>query len=109
MHTIRVVLFFRDPQIDGCMLPVLPEDVQELVCQRIDDDPENDGLEDLRHLYFEEKEGKWNINEEPATEGVHLRSLKTKKLNIGTVEMHKLATVGDYWDEETTKEIFILL
>ena len=96
LHAIRVVLFFRDPQTDGCTLPARPEAVRELVCQRIDGDPEDDGLEDLRHLYFEEKEGERNVNKEPPTEGVHLRPLKTKKLNIGTEEKPKLATVGDY-------------
>ena len=109
LHAIRAVPFFRDPQIDGCTRPARPEVVRELVCQRINGDPEDDGLEDLRHLYFEEKEGEWNVNEELATEGVHLWPLKTKKLNIGTEEKPKLATVGDYWDEETTKEIFSLL
>ena len=50
-----------------------------MVCKRIYGDPEDDGLEDLRHLYFEEKEGKWNISEEPTTEGIHLQPLQTKK------------------------------
>ena len=38
----------------------------------IDGDPEDDSLEDLRHLYFDEKEGERSISEEPTTEGVHL-------------------------------------
>ena len=45
---------------------------------------DDDNLEDLRHLYFEETEGERDIKEEPMTEGIHLLPLKTKKLNIGT-------------------------
>ena len=80
-----------------------------MVCQRIDGDPDDDSLEDLRHLYFEEKEGERNINEESTIEGIHLQPLRTKKMNIDTEERPKLATMGDYWDEEMTKEIFSLL
>ena len=68
----------------------------KFACQRIDSESEDDSLEDLRHMYFEETEGEWNIKEEPTTEGVHLLLLKTKKLNIGMEEKPKLATVGDY-------------
>ena len=73
-----------------------PEVRRELVCHWIDGDPEDDSLEDLRHLYFDEKEGEQSISEEPTTEGVHLQPLRTKKLNIGMEEKPKLATVGDY-------------
>jgi hypothetical protein len=32
-----------------------------------------------------------------------------QKLNIGTEEKPKIALVGDYWDEQTSQEIQILL
>lgn len=35
--------------------------------------------------------------------------MRTKKLNIGIEDKPKLAMIGDYWDEKTTKEIVILL
>ena len=73
-----------------------PEVRRKLVCHRIDGDLEDDSLEDLRHLYFDEKEGERRISEELTTEGVHLQPLNTKKLNIGTDEKPKLTTVGDY-------------
>ena len=66
-------------------------------------------MEDLRHLYFEETEGERDIKEEPTMEGIHLLPLRIKKVNIGIEEKPKLATIGDYWDEQTTKEIFSLL
>ena len=57
---------------------------------------DDDDLEDLRHLYFEEKEGERDIQEEPTIEGIHLLPLKTKKLNIRTLEKPKLVSIGDY-------------
>ena len=69
----------------------------------------DDDLEDLRHLYFEEKEGERDIQEEPTTEGIHLLPLKTKKLNIETPKNPKLASIVDYRDVEMTKAIFNLL
>ena len=70
---------------------------------------DNHNPEDLRHLYFEETKGERDIKEEPTIEGIHLLPLRTKKVNIGTEDKPKLATIGDYWDEQTTKEIFSLL
>ena len=63
---------------------IFPDGRLNLACQRIDSKPEDDNLEDLRHLYFEEIEGEGNIKEEPTTEGIHILLLRTKKLNIGT-------------------------
>ena len=59
---------------------------------------DDDNLEDLRHLYFEETKGERDIKEESMTEGIHLLPLRTKKLNIGTEDKPKLATIGDYCD-----------
>lgn len=70
---------------------------------------DDEDIEDLRHLYFEENEGEQNIQEEPITQGIHLLLLKTKKLNIGAQEKPELTSIGDYWDAETTKAISNLL
>ena len=96
LQAIKGVLFLHNPAPDGGTFASLPEARHELAFQRIDGDPDDDSLEDLRHLYFEEKEGEWNINEELTIEGIHLLPLKTKKLNISTEERPKLADVGDY-------------
>lgn len=66
---------------------------------------DDDNLEDLRNLYFEEIEGERDIKKEPTTQGIHLLPLKTKKLNIGVEDKPEIATTGDYWDEQTTREI----
>jgi len=39
----------------------------------------------------------------------HLLPLNLQKHNIETNDNSKLALIGDYWDEKTTKEIFDLL
>ena len=56
---------------------------------------DDDDLENLQHLYFEEKEWERDIQEEPTTEGLHLLPLRTKKLNIGTLEKPKILSIGD--------------
>jgi hypothetical protein len=35
--------------------------------------------------------------------------IKVKKVNIGTVEHPKMASIGDYWDEQTMESITKLL
>ena len=57
LQALKEVLFFCHPEPDGGPVVSRPEARHELVCQRIDGDPNDDNLEDLRHLYFEEKEG----------------------------------------------------
>lgn len=46
---------------------------------KIDAEPEEDGLEGLRHLVFEEIEGERKIRENPSTEGTHLLPMKLRK------------------------------
>ena len=96
LQAVKEVLFFRHPEPDEGPVASRSGVKREMVCQRIDGDPEDDSLEALRHLYFDEKEGERSVRDEPMTEGVHLQPLKTKKLNIGTEEKPKLETVGDY-------------
>ena len=61
LQAIKGVLFLRDPEPDGGMFASRPEARRELACQRIDSDIDDDSLEDLRHLYFKEKEGERSI------------------------------------------------
>ena len=37
------------------------------------------------------------------------KPLKNVKVNIGTLEVPKFATIGDYWDDETVRKIIELL
>ena len=50
-----------------------------------------------------------NIKDDPVRDALRLNSLKLQKHNIGTKEKPKLASIGDYQYEQTTKEIFDLL
>lgn len=76
---------------------------------RIDAKAEEDGLEVLRHLAFEETEGERGIRESPSIEGTHLLPVRLRKHNVGMEDKPKIASIGDYWDEHTTKELFDLL
>jgi CTP:phosphocholine cytidylyltransferase-like protein len=40
---------------------------------------------------------------------VFVVSIKVKKVNIGTTENPKMASIGDYWDEKTVESITELL
>ena len=99
MQAIKQVLFFPDSlQMDKQSLRY--QGIQQKVaCQKINSEMDDDNLEDLRHLYFEEIEEERDIKEEPTIEGIHLLPLRTKKVNIGIEDKPKLATIGDYWDE----------
>jgi hypothetical protein len=40
---------------------------------------------------------------------VFVALIKVKKLNIGTTENPKMASIGDYWDEQIVERIIDLL
>jgi hypothetical protein len=40
---------------------------------------------------------------------VFVAPIKVKKFNIGTAENPKMASIGDYWDEQTIESITQLL
>ena len=50
LKAIKGVLFLRDPKPDGVTVASRPNARHKLACQRIDGDPDDDSLEDLRHL-----------------------------------------------------------
>ena len=82
----------------------MKQKVKDLVaCKRIDQDIDDDDLENLRHLYFEEKDGEQEIQEEKITKGLHMLPSKTKIPNIGSAEKPNIASIRYYWDIETTK------
>jgi hypothetical protein len=45
----------------------------------------------------------------PIESEVIVASIKVKKFNIGTVENPKMASIGDYWDEQIVESIIELL
>jgi len=58
-----------------------------------------------RNIHITKIEGKREV------EGTYLESesfctpIKVKKVNIGTTENPKLASIGDYWDQQTVERI----
>jgi hypothetical protein len=82
--------------------------VKELLsCYHVHEDtPEEDNP---RNIQIKEAEGEMEV------EGPHIESkaivvpIKVKKDNIGTVENPKMASIGDYWDEQTIERIIELL
>jgi hypothetical protein len=75
-----------------------------MACSKVNTDPEDpEDLEDLRHLTFKESEGtrvvKDTISDDVSSS--YTKPLKLWKINIGSEEHPKMASIGDYWDEQT--------
>ena len=58
-----------------------------------EDTPEEDNLHDIQ---IEEVEGEREVEGPPIESEVIVASIKVKKVNIGTVENPKMASIGDY-------------
>jgi CTP:phosphocholine cytidylyltransferase-like protein len=67
-------------------------------------------LEDLRHLTFQESTGTREVKDTISgdTNTLYTQPLKLKKVNIGSEENPKMASIGDYWDEKTMTKIHTL-
>jgi len=75
----------------------------------MDKELDEDDLEELWHFSFHEIEWERGIKNGPVTYAPHLLPVNLQKHNIVTDDKPKLASNGDYWDKQTTKEIFDLL
>lgn len=80
-----------------------------VACSKVNKEHEDDELGELRHFSFKEYEGERSNKDDPVKDAPHLKPLKLRKQHIGTEYEPKLASIGDYWHEQTTKEIFDLL
>jgi hypothetical protein len=60
-------------------------------------------------IQIEEDEGEREVEGPPLESEVIVAPIKVKKVNIGTVENPKMASIGDYWDEQTVESITELL
>ena len=70
-------------------------------CYNVSGELEDD--DDLQNINILETEGSRDVA------APDIQPLKIKKVNIGTEENPKFASVGDYWDEETMAKITDLL
>lgn len=77
--------------------------------RKVDKEPNEDDLEELRHLSFHDIEGERGIKDGIITDTPQFLIVKLWKHNIRIDEKPKLVSIGDYWDEQTTKHIFDLL
>jgi hypothetical protein len=83
-----------------------------LACCKIDKGlEESNELEELRNLNIKETEGTREIQDTiPShTCSSYNHPLKLQKVNIGSEEHPKIASIGDYWDEKTMNEVQSLL
>ena len=65
--------------------------------------------DDLCNIHIEEAEGERYVEGPPIESKVISMPIKVKKVNIGTIEHPKMASIGDYWDEQTVERITELL
>jgi hypothetical protein len=65
--------------------------------------------DDPRDIQIEEVEGEREVEGPPIQSEVIAVPIKVKKVNIGTVEHPKMASIGDYWDEQIVEIITELL
>jgi hypothetical protein len=65
--------------------------------------------EDLRDIHIEEAEVERDVEGPPIELKFIYVPIKLKKVNIGTVDHPKMASIGDYWDEQTVESITKLL
>lgn len=81
----------------------------DITCAKVNKELKEDDLEELGNFQFKEFEGERSIKDDPINNSSHLKPLKLCKHDIGIEDKPKLASISDYWDEQTTKEIFDVL
>jgi len=83
-----------------------------MACIKVENDPQDpEDLEGLRHLTFKESAIIREVRDTPSgnSSGSYTHPMKLWKMNIGSQENPKLASIGDYWDKQTMIEIQTLL
>jgi hypothetical protein len=99
------VIFIKEPEVE-----LITEEQQRnkqtvkelLSCYHVQEEaPDEDDLCDIQ---IEEAEGEREVEGPPLESEVIVASIKVKKVNIGTVENPKMASIGDYWDEQTSRK-----
>jgi hypothetical protein len=82
--------------------------VKELLsCYHVEEkEPDED---DLRNIHITEFEGKREVEGPSLESEVFVAPIKVNKVNIGTTDNSKMASIGDYWDEQTVERITKLM
>jgi hypothetical protein len=99
LKQIRNIIFIEEPKVEAIT------EVQQwnkkivkdiLSCYHVQEEaPDED---DPQIIQIEEVEGKRDVEEPPLESEVISTLIKIKKVNIGTSEKPKMASIGDYWD-----------
>jgi hypothetical protein len=81
---------------------------QLLPCYHVteEEDPTEDNPRDIN---IPEVEGEREVEGPKLESEYYAAPLKIKKVNIGTTENPKIASIGDYWDNQTVERITELL
>ena len=69
------------------------QEANAIECYNLDED------DDPHNINIPESEGHYEVHGPTVESPEVTQPLKTRKVNIGSEEMHKYATIGDYWDE----------
>jgi hypothetical protein len=97
----------------NCSLPVLETPKwkialeQALECYNLTEEGEED--ENPRNVNIPESEGTCDVQGPELKVPDVAKPVKIKKVNIGSEEEPKFASIGDYWDDETIESITDLL
>jgi hypothetical protein len=106
LKRIRGVIFIKEPEIEFITEEKQwnKQTVKELLsCYHVQEEaPDEDDPHDIQ---IEEVEGERDVEGPPIESEVISMPIKVKKVNIGTVEQPKMASIGDYWDEKTVESI----
>jgi hypothetical protein len=106
LKQIRGVIFIKEPEIKLITEQQQrnKQTVKELLsCYHIQEEaPDED---DPRDIQIEEVEGERDVERPPIELEVISAPIKVKKVNIGTTEQPKMASIGDHWDEQTVESI----
>jgi hypothetical protein len=105
------VIFIKEPEVE-----LIPEEQQwnkqtfkELLsCYRMQEEEASDE-DDLCDIQIEDEKGKREVEGPPIESKVISASIRVKKVDIGIAEHPKMASIGDYWDEQTVESITELL
>jgi hypothetical protein len=77
-----------------------------LSCYHVEEEaPDED---DPHNIQITEIEGEREVEGPSLESEVFFAPIKVKKVNIGTTDNPKMASIGDYWDEQTIERITIV-
>ena len=99
---------------EDCTLPVhtQPEWAihleEALECYNFEAEPEDED-EDPRNINISESEGTRDVDGPKLQSPEITEPIKIKKINIGTDTEPNFASIGDYWNDETVRQIADLL